>query len=189
MGPGPSGPAGPRVPGFREPPRRVGYRVPDTSPDGRTWHSHAVSPDRVPPLEAAAFPLVHPVRVRFAETDAMGVVHHAAYLPWLEEARVALLAAAGHDYAELHQGGLDLAVVDLQLRYRRAVRFGDPVEVHTAIAGATRTLLELAYLVTVGDEPAASGTTTHVCVDPQGRPTRIPTWLADLATGDFALRS
>ena len=153
-----------------------------------TWHPHPVPRDSFQPHEPSSYPLAHPVRVRFAETDAMGVVHHAAYLPWLEEARVALLAAAGHDYAELHHGGLDLAVVDMRLRYRRAIRFGEPVEVHTAIAGSTRTLLELAYLVTVGEEPAATGGTTHACVDPQGRPTRIPSWLGDLATGPFALR-
>ena len=49
-----------------------------------------------PPLDVAKYPFAHVLRVRFAETDAMGVVHHASHLPWLEEARVALLAHGGH---------------------------------------------------------------------------------------------
>ncbi len=160
-----------------------------TAHDARTWHPHDVPRDHSEPLETDSYPLAHPVRVRFAETDAMGVVHHAAYLPWLEEARVALLAAAGHDYAELHRGGLDLAVVDLRLRYRRAIRFGDHVVVHAGISGVTRTLLELGYLITVDGEPAATGATTHACVNPEGRPLRVPDWLAAIASGDCALRS
>lgn len=134
-----------------------------------------------PPLDPAAYPFAHPVRVRFAETDAMGVVHHAAYLPWLEEARVALLAHAGHDYAEIHSGGVDLAVVEVQVRYRRAIRFGDPVVVHAAVAAASRSVVQLAYLLVDGDDVAASGVTTHACVGPDGRPLRVPGWLADLA--------
>ena len=80
-----------------------------------------------PPLAVERYPFAHPIRVRFAETDAMGVVHHASYIPWLEETRVALLAHGGHDYATVHSGGLDLAVVDVVARYRRSVRFGDYV--------------------------------------------------------------
>jgi len=140
-----------------------------------------------PPLEPARYPFAHPVRVRFAETDAMGVVHHAAYIPWLEEARVELLASAGHSYAEVHDGGLDLAVVEIQMRYRRAVRFGDPVVVHAGMAAASRSVIQLAYLVVAAGEVAASAVTTHACVDPQGRPLRVPEWLGALATGPTAL--
>ncbi len=141
-----------------------------------------------PPLEAARYPYRHPVRVRFAETDAMGVVHHASYLPWLEEARVALLAHGGHDYAELHRGGLDLAVVEVSARYRRAIRFGDPVIVHTGVAAVSRTLLQIAYLVTVSATVAASAITTHACINAEGRPLRIPDWLAALLDGSTGLQ-
>ena len=134
-----------------------------------------------PPLDPARYPFAHPVRVRFAETDAMGVVHHGSYIPWLEEARVALLAHGGHDYAEVHSGGIDLAVVDLAARYRRPVRFGDAVVVHTGVAAATRSLVEIAYLVVAAGETALSAVTTHACVGPDGRPQRVPPWLAELA--------
>jgi len=141
-----------------------------------------------PPLDASAYPYAHAVRVRFAETDAMGVVHHAAYLPWLEEARVALLAHGGHDYAEIHANGIDLAVVEVAIRYRRAIRFGDHTTVHVAMAAATRSVIQLAYLLEVDGAIAASAVTSHACVNPEGRPLRVPDWLGELASGDTALR-
>jgi acyl-CoA thioester hydrolase len=141
-----------------------------------------------PPLDPDRYPFAHPVRVRFAETDAMGVVHHASYVPWLEEARVELLAHGGHSYAEVHAGGLDLAVVEIAVRYRRAVRFGDPVVVHAGIAAASRSVIQLAYVVIADGEAAASAVTTHACVNPEGRPLRVPEWLAALADGPTALR-
>ena len=141
-----------------------------------------------PPLAVERYPFSHPIRVRFSETDAMGVVHHASYIPWLEETRVALLAHGGHDYAEVHSGGLDLAVVDVVARYRRSVRFGEPVVVHAGIADISRTLLQIAYLVTVVDDVVLSAVTTHACVNREGRPLRVPEWRMDLAEGDTALR-
>ena len=140
------------------------------------------------PLDAARYPFAHPIRVRFAETDAMGVVHHGSYIPWLEETRVALLAHGGHDYAEVHSGGLDLAVVDLAARYRRAVRFGDDVIVHAGVAEASGALIRIAYLVVANGEIALSAVTTHACVGRDGRPVRVPAWLAGLAEGPTALR-
>ena len=141
-----------------------------------------------PPLDPGRYPFAHPIRVRFAETDAMGVVHHGSYVPWLEEARVALLAHGGHDYAEVHAGGVDLAVVDLVARYRRPVRFGDAVVVRAGVAAASRALLQIAYLVEVDGEIALSAVTTHACVGRDGRPLRVPDWLGGLAEGPTALR-
>ena len=59
-----------------------------------------------PTLDPADYPFTHRLRTRFAETDAMGVIHHGAYVPYLEEARVAMLRHAGHSYDELHGAGL-----------------------------------------------------------------------------------
>ena len=58
-----------------------------------------------PPTDPAAYPFSHEIRVRFAETDAMGIVHHAAYLPYLEETRVAYLDAIGHPYLAVRGRG------------------------------------------------------------------------------------
>ena len=140
-----------------------------------------------PPADPAHYPFAHPIRVRFAETDAMGVVHHASYIPWLEETRVALLAHGGHDYAEVHAGGLDLAVVDVVARYRRPVRFGDAVVVHAGVADASRSLIQIAYLVEAGSDTALTALTTHACVGRDGRPLRVPDWLSGLAEGATAL--
>ncbi len=136
-----------------------------------------------PSLDAGSYPFSHRLRVRFAETDAMGIVHHAAYLPYLEEARVAYLRAIGHPYGEWRAAGVDIAVLECFVRYRRALRFDDEVDVHLRIASATRTTFQMTYLVTVGGEPSASGVTVHGCVTSSGIPTRLPTWLADLADG------
>ena len=140
------------------------------------------------PLDSARYPFAHPIRVRFAETDAMGVVHHASYIPWLEEARIALLAHGGHDYAEVHSGGLDLAVVNVAAHYRRSLRFGDPVVVHAGIGDISRTLIQIAYLVESDGNVALTGVTTHACVNPEGRPLRVPEWLTHLGEGATALQ-
>ena len=91
-----------------------------------------------PGLDPAAYSYVHELRVRFAETDAMGVVHHAAYLPYLEEARVAYLRAKGRPYGEIRAGGTDIAVVEVHVRYRVALRFDDVVEGARAARRAVR---------------------------------------------------
>jgi len=66
--------------------------------------------------DPADYPCVHPVRVRFAETDAMGVLHHAAYVPYLEEARVEYLRHLGHPYSEMRSAGVDFAVLEAAIR-------------------------------------------------------------------------
>ena len=76
------------------------------------------------------------LRVRFAETDAMGVAHHAAYLPYLESARVEYLRALGHPYRELRDvDGVEFAVVGIDLRYHAPLRFDDEFSVTCALAG------------------------------------------------------
>ena len=106
-------------------------------------------------LDPADYVFSHYLRVRFAETDAMGIVHHAAYLPYLEEARV---------------------------EYLRALRFDDLVRIHLVSCNATRTTFELDYLLTVDDVPCSTAFTAHACVNDRGRPVRLPEWLAGLAT-------
>ena len=119
----------------------------------------------------------HRLRVRFAETDAMGIVHHAAYLLYLEEARVEYLRATGHPYLELRAGGLDFPVLEAAVRYRSPLRFDDEVDVHVALAEVSRVTFQIAYLLTLGDRAAATAVTVHGCVRPDGRPTRLPPWL------------
>jgi acyl-CoA thioester hydrolase len=118
--------------------------------------------------------------VRFSETDAMGIVHHSRYLPYLEEARVEYLRAAGHPYSALRDEGTDIAVLESWVQYRAPLRFDDEVTVHLRMASLTRATFQIAYLLTVDDEVRSTAVTVHGCVNPAGRPVRMPDWLATL---------
>jgi acyl-CoA thioester hydrolase len=134
-----------------------------------------------PPLDPTAYPWSHRLRVRFAETDAMGIVHHAAYLPYLEEARVEYLRHLGHPYDALRAEGVDYAVLEAFVRYLQPLRFDDLVTVHLVLGQASRASFQMGYLLTVEDERRATAVTVHGCVDAQGRPVRMPGWLRALA--------
>lgn len=134
-----------------------------------------------PPTDVAAYPFRHRIRVRFAETDAMGIVHHSRYLPYLEETRVAYLRHIGHPYTENQAVGLDFAVLEAYVQYRNALRFDDEVDVHLVVGEVTRATFQLGYLLTVGDTIATTAVTVHGCVDRSGRAARLPAWFAELA--------
>jgi acyl-CoA thioester hydrolase len=110
----------------------------------------------------------------------MGVIHHGAYASFLEEARVALLRAAGLPYREVRQQGIDLVVLELLIRYRRPISFDDLVDVHVAVGGIGRASFQLGYLLTVGGQLRSTAVTAHGAVDPAGRPSRLPPSLADV---------
>jgi acyl-CoA thioester hydrolase len=133
-----------------------------------------------PSRNAHDYPFTHRVRVRFAETDAMGIVHHSRYLPYLEEARVAYLRAIGHPYTENQAEGIDYAVLEQWIQYVEPLRFDDEVDVHLVVVNASRTTFEIAYLLTVGGGVRSVGVTVHGAVTSAGRPTRLPQWLRDL---------
>ena len=126
------------------------------------------------------YPFRHQIRVRFAETDAMGIVHHSRYLPYLEEARVAYLRHIDHPYTEWQAVGLDSAVLEAYLRYVKPLRFDDIVDVHLMLGASTRTTFQMAYLLTVDGTTAATAVTVHAMVNGQGRPTRLPDWLVEM---------
>ena len=133
-----------------------------------------------PSLDPETYPFHHRLRVRFAETDAMGIVHHSRYAPYLEEARVEFLRAIGRPYTAWREAGLDSAVLELWVQYRQPLRFDDLVDVHVRLVSATRTSFEMAYLLTVGGRVHARAVTVHGCVTTEGRPTRLPAWLPEL---------
>lgn len=133
-----------------------------------------------PSLDPAAYGFRHRVRIRFAETDAMAVVHHGSYLLYLEEARVAWLRAIGHPYDSVRAEGVDFAVLEAFVQYRQAVRFDDLLDVHLAVGAVTRTTFQVAYLLTVAGGVRATAVTVHGATGPTGRPARLPAWAADL---------
>jgi acyl-CoA thioester hydrolase len=133
-----------------------------------------------PSTAPATYAFSHPIRVRFAETDAMGIVHHSRYLPYMEETRVAYLRHLGHPYTELRDEGFDYAVLECFVQYRQPLRFDEEVMVHLSLASATRTTFQMAYLLTVDGDVRATGVTVHGCITADGKPTRLPAWLVDL---------
>jgi acyl-CoA thioester hydrolase len=134
----------------------------------------------IPSTDPGDYPFVHRVRARFAETDAMGVIHHGAYATYLEEARVELLRAGGLPYDRVRSGGIDVVVVELSLRYRRPVRFDDQVDIWVGSGGVTRATFQLTYLLQGAGETRATAVTAHGAVDAAGRPVRLPAVLAEV---------
>ena len=140
-----------------------------------------------PSRDPADYAFVHRLRTRFAETDAMGIIHHAAYLPYLEEARVEYLRSIGHSYdavraedgTDCGTGGRDFAVLEVALRYRKPLYFDDEVDVSLVVGAVTRTTFQIAYLLSVGADVRATAVTVHGCVDADGRPTRLPAWVGE----------
>jgi acyl-CoA thioester hydrolase len=122
---------------------------------------------------------VHRIRTRFAETDAMGIIHHAAYLPYLEEARVEYLRDLGHPYDEVRRDGFNFAVIEVAVQYRQPLEFDELVDVHVHAGAVTRATFQLAYLLTVGADARATAVTVHGCVDNNGKATRLPAWIGE----------
>lgn len=138
-----------------------------------------------PSTSTADYDFVHQIRVRFVETDAMGIVHHSNYLAYFEEARVEYLRHIGHPFTEWRDEGLESPVLESYLRYRLPLHFDDLVDVRLRLAAVTRTTFQMAYLLTVPDPGGdvgvrATGVTVHGCVTTAGRPTRLPAWLVEL---------
>ncbi|WP_337869644.1 thioesterase family protein [Meiothermus sp.] len=120
-----------------------------------------------------------PITVRYAETDAMGVVHHSSYVVWLEAARVEWLNQIGLPYTQIEAQGLAFAVVEIGLTYRSPARFGGTVEVETWLSEATSRTLQYRYRVWKGQTLLAEGFTRHLCQDPRGKAVRIPAAIAE----------
>jgi acyl-CoA thioester hydrolase len=140
-----------------------------------------------PSLDPADYRYVHPIRVRFAETDAMGIVHHAAYLPYLEEARIAFLRAIDHPYSSVRDEGVDFTTLEVFVRYVKPLRFDDVVAVHLLVGAFTRASFQMGYLLEIAGVAHATAVTVHGCVTPEGRPARLPSWLP--ATADEVMGS
>lgn len=139
-----------------------------------------------PSTSPTDYEYTHRIRVRFVETDAMGIVHHSNYLHYFEETRVEYLRHIGHPFTQWRDDGLESPVLESFVQYRRPLLFDDLITVHLSLAAVTRATFQMAYLVTTDDATAnaqvkAAGVTVHGCVTTEGRPTRLPVWLRDMA--------
>ena len=117
------------------------------------------------------------LRVRYAETDQMGVVYYANYLIWMEVGRVELCKACGFNYRDMEmEDGVFLAVAESHCQYRFPARFDDEVVVKTWIEKATTRAVTFAYEMRLaeGDRRMATGYTRHIFVSRAMRPTHLP---------------
>ena len=114
------------------------------------------------------------LRVRFFETDLMGIVHHAAYFTYVEAGRVEYLRRRGADYRALNERGFHLPVVEAKLSYRRAARFDEELVVETRLTGLTRVTVRFDYDARRDDDLIVEGHTLLACVDGSHKPRRIP---------------
>ena len=116
------------------------------------------------------------IRVRYAETDKMGVVYYANYLVWFEVARAEWLRRSGWTYREMEAEGLALPVIEAHCEYRQPTRYDDEVEIVAVAKLLTPARLRFDYEVRlVGAEPVhAAGHTVHAVLDGRGRPCRLP---------------
>ena len=114
--------------------------------------------------------------VRYAETDAMGIVHHANYLVWFEEARSAFMRARGTSYTAFEAEGVALAVTEARVRYIVSARYDRRVTVACRVERVQSRKICFAYTVTDTEtgQLLATGETHHICINRQGRVTRIP---------------
>jgi acyl-CoA thioester hydrolase len=116
------------------------------------------------------------LRVRYAETDKMGVVYYANYFVWFEVGRADLLRSLGWTYREMEHAGIALPVIAAQCDYRRPARYDEEIEVRTRGRMLSPIRMEFTYEVARrGDETVvASGRTVHAALDPAGKPCRLP---------------
>jgi acyl-CoA thioester hydrolase len=126
------------------------------------------------------------VRVRYAETDKMGVVYYANYLVWFEVGRTDLLRLSGWTYRDMEADGYALPVVEVNCEYRQSAKYDDELDVHTsgALLSPVRVRFEYEIIRTADTAPLASGFTIHASLDPLGKPRRLPQRVREM----FAIR-
>jgi acyl-CoA thioester hydrolase len=115
-------------------------------------------------------------RVRYYETDAMGIVHHAVYITWFEEGRSAFTRCIGLPYSQLAADGIDLAVVDVAAHYLQPARYDDEVSVAACLAECRSRQMTFTYEVRRAADAAllVTGSSRHVSVDRAGHATMLP---------------
>ena len=116
------------------------------------------------------------LRVRYAETDTMGVVYHANYLAWCEVGRTDLIRAAGKSYREMEEAGVGLAVAEATLRYHAPARYDDVVRVVTTLTEVRSRIVSFDYQIVHAETGArlVSASTRLVSVDRDGRTVALP---------------
>ena len=116
------------------------------------------------------------IRVRYAETDQMGVAYYANYLVWFEVGRAEFCRKKGFIYADLEKLGYRLAVTDAKCHYRNSARYDDLVIVRTRLKELNKRMISFGYQILRKDqeELIAEGETRHICLDSTNKPKSLP---------------
>jgi acyl-CoA thioester hydrolase len=117
------------------------------------------------------------IRVRYVETDRMGLLHHANYLVYFEQGRTELLRQSGRSYRDLEDQGYLLVLIKVEVRYRQPARYDDLLTLRTTVTRTTPVRIEHRYEVLRDGQLLADGSSTLACVDRDGRLQAMPDWL------------
>ena len=121
------------------------------------------------------------VRVRYAETDRMGVVYYANYFVWFEIGRTDWLRETGQSYREMEIAGVQLPVIEAHCEYRRPAKYDDDLEIRTRATRLTPVRIRFDYEIVRGDDDSlVTGHTIHAALDARGRPCRLPAGVRDM---------
>lgn len=116
------------------------------------------------------------VRVRYSETDQMGVAYYANYLVWFEVGRSEFCRQKGFRYADLEALGYKLVVTDVHCRYRNSAKYDETIIVRTRLKGLNKRMIGFGYQILHkdGEELIAEGETRHICIDSNGKTKSLP---------------
>lgn len=119
------------------------------------------------------------IRVRYAETDRMGLLHHANYLVYFEQARTELLRDQGRSYKDLEDAGFYLVLSKVEVKYKLPAYYDDVLTIRTTVTRTSPIRLEHKYEVFRDGAVLAEGATTLACVDTDGKLQPMPEWLSE----------
>lgn len=143
--------------------------------------SRALYKGRLRPVDSPSMMTASEVRVRYAETDQMGVAYHSNYLIWCEVGRTDFIRELGATYAEMEREGVMLAVADAQVRYHASARYDEVVRIETRLTGVRSRMVDFSYALfrvaapgAIKGERLATASTKLISVAPGGRPVALP---------------
>lgn len=119
------------------------------------------------------------IRVRYAETDRMGLLHHANYLVYFEQARTELLRSQGLTYRDMEDKGFFLVITKVEVNYRSPAKYDDLLSIKTTISRTTPVRIEHSYEVRCEGRLVAEAKTTLACVDREGKLQGLPEWFRE----------
>jgi len=127
------------------------------------------------------FSHTHQLRVRYSESDRMGTFYNSRLLEWMEVGRSELIRATGNTYAEWEERGVMAPIVEANLKFRGRAGYDDLLEIKTTCQreGRARLRFESKLSLAESGRPVAEGYTIHALIDPNGKPIRIPDWVAE----------